>query len=130
MLYFFSGVLTTLLFTAILLRYKKFLRNRKIVIRQSYLFELVKRFLPEEGSSEWYLEKLYTQSMGHEDNKAIKYIELSDKKAYWIEKNKVYYTDMSNGHFDPSGGKLLETNDISEEQVSKILFIVNSLKRG
>ena len=71
-----------------------------------------------------------TQSIIYESTKTFKYVEMSDNKAYWLEKNKVYYTDINRGFFDPEKGKLLKTKDVSEEEVKKIVFIFNSLKKG
>ena len=86
--FFLSGVLTILTIIAILKQYNKQRRAKRMVINQSSMFLLIKNFLPELGFVNKYLN---TQSFIHEDTKTFKYVEMSDQKAYWMNKNKIYY---------------------------------------
>lgn len=69
------------------------------------------------------------QSYDYDDTKAFRYVELLDK-AYWIERNKIYYTDISGGRFDPDKKVLVKTKNLPEEEVRKLLFIISSLKNN
>jgi hypothetical protein len=66
----------------------------------------------------------------HEDNKTFRYVEMSDQKAYWMDKNKIYYAEVKDGRFNPATGKPTEMKNLSEKQVNKMLYIFNSLKNG
>jgi hypothetical protein len=71
-----------------------------------------------------------TQALVYEDTKTFRYIEMSDHKAYWIDKNKIYYADVEDGRFNPAKGRPTEMKNLSERQVNKVLYIFNSLKNG
>lgn len=126
-LYFFAGVLTTLLVVVIIKQYSKRSRAKRIAIKQSSMFQVIKKLVPD-------LVKIYTdsytQALSYEDNKSFKYIEMPDEKAYWINKNNIYYADIKDGRFNPAEGQLSEMKNLSEKQVNKMLFIYNSLKNG
>lgn len=126
MLLFFAGVLTSIAIVAIIKQYNKRSRAKRMVIRQSNLFQLAKFFAPEMFKP----VEMSTQSLSYEDNKTFKYIELSDHKAYWMDRNKIYYAEVSGGRFDPIKRKLLKTSNLSKEEVSKVLFIYSSLQNG
>jgi len=125
--FFATGVLTTLAIIAIIKQYNKQNRDRQIPVNQSSLFALIKDFMP---NLLFDMKNRYTQSLEYEYTKTLKYIEMSDQKAYWIDKNKIYYADISNGMFDPAEGKLTEMSNLSEKQVNKVLYIYNTLKNG
>jgi hypothetical protein len=71
-----------------------------------------------------------TQALVYEDKRLFKYIEMSDHKAYWMDKNKIYYANVRDGRFNPAEGKPTEMKNLSERQVNKVLYIYNSLKNG
>jgi hypothetical protein len=127
---FLFGVLTTLTLIAIIRQYNKAnypKQDKEAPIRQSSMFLLIKNFLPELLFDVKYK---YTQAVRYEEDREFNYIEMPDNKAYWIDKNKIYYADVIDGRFDPSSKKLTEMNNLSEEEVSKLLYIYNSLKNG
>jgi hypothetical protein len=125
--FFAAGALTILITIAILKQYNKQRRAKRMVINQSSMFLLLKNFLPELGFVNKYLN---TQSFIHEDTKTFRYVEMSDQKAYWINKNKIYYAEVKDGRFNPATGKPTEMKNLSEKQVNKMLYIFNSLKNG
>jgi hypothetical protein len=125
--FFLSGVLTILILIAILKQYNKQRRAKRMIINQSSMFLLIKNFLPELGFTNKYLN---TQSFIHEDTKTFKYVEMSDQKAYWMNKNKIYYAEVKDGRFNPAKGRPTEMKNLSEKQVNKMLYIFNSLKNG
>ena len=126
-IYFFAGVLTTTVFVVIINKYNKRIKAKRTVIRQSSVFMMVKILMPE--MIDFYNDK-YTQTLSYEDRKTFKYIEMPDNKAYWINKNKIYYAEVTGGKFSIVKGKPLPMNNLSESQVNKVLFIFNSLQNG
>ena len=124
---FFAGVLTTLTLIAIIRQYSKFSRAKKAVIKQSEMFLLIKNFLPDLMYRQ---DQPDTQSLRYEYDRELNYVEMPDHKAYWIDKNKIYYADVVNGKFDPGSAKLTEMKNLSEKEVAKVLYIYNTLKNG
>lgn len=125
---FFSGVLTTLLLIAIIVKYNKFSRAKTRTLRQSYVFSELKNFMPEIMDA--FLNRL-TQAQSYDNNRSFRFIEMPDKKAYWLDRNKIYCADIKDdGRFDPLEGKPSKMKDLSKKEVVKMLFIYNSLKNG
>jgi hypothetical protein len=125
---FFAGVLTTLSLIAIIVKYNKLSRAKARTIRQSYVFWELKQFMPDIMDA--FLNRP-TQAQSYDDNRSFKFIEMPDKKAYWLDRNKIYYADIKDdGRFDPTEGKPSEMKNLSEKQLVKMLFIYNSLKNG
>lgn len=72
-----------------------------------------------------------TQAQSYDNNRSFKFIEMADNKAYWLDRNKIYYADIKDdGRFDPLEGKPSKMKDLSKKEVVKMLFIYNSLKNG
>jgi len=125
---FFAGVLTTLALIAIIKQYNKQKLVKREVIRQSILFWELKQFMPDIMYA--YLNRP-TQAQGYDRTRAFRFIEMPDNKAYWLDRNKIYYADIKdNGRFNPKDGKPTEMKNLSKKQVTKMLFIYNSLKNG
>lgn len=126
--FFFAGVLTTLLIIAIIVKYNKLSRAKTRTLRQSYVFWELKQFMPEIMDA--FLNRP-TQAQSYDDNRSFRFIEMPDNKAYWLDRNKIYYAEIKeDGRFDPKEGKLSEMKNLSEKQLVKMLFIYNSLKNG
>lgn len=127
LLFFIAGLLTTTIIVVILNWYSKRKEANAIAIKQSVNFEIMKHMFP--GLLEEFYGR-YTQALSYEDSKSLKYVQVSNK-AYWIYKNKVYCTDVSqDGKFDPEKGKPTEMKNLSEDQIKQMLYIYNSLKNG
>jgi hypothetical protein len=124
---FFAGVLTTLTLIAIIRQYNKLKHVKKITVKQSEMFMLIKNFLPEFMFRPIPID---SQSMRYEDDRELRYIEMSDHNAYWIDKNKIYYAEVTDGRFNPDNAKLAEMENLSEKRISEVLYIYNSLKNG
>jgi hypothetical protein len=126
--FFIAGVLTTLTLIAIIKQYNKRNRVKREVVRQSILFWELKQFMPEMMNA--FLNRP-TQAQDYDINRGFKFIEMPDNKAYWIDRNKIYYAEIKDdGRFNPREGKLSEMKNLSEKQLVKMLFIYNSLKNG
>jgi hypothetical protein len=125
---FFAGVLTTLSLIAIIIKYNKYSRAKTRTLRQSYVFWELKQFMPEMMDA--FLNKP-TQAQNYDDHRSFKFIEMPDKKAYWLDRDKIYYAEIKDdGRFNPLEGKPSEMKNLSEKQLVKMLFIYNSLKNG
>jgi hypothetical protein len=125
---FFAGVLTTLSLIAIIVKYNKYSRAKTRTLRQSYVFWELKQFMPEMMDA--FLNKP-TQAQNYDDHRSFKFIEMPDKKAYWLDRDKIYYAEIKDdGRFNPLEGKPSEMKNLSEKQLVKMLFIYNSLKNG
>ena len=127
LVFFIAGVLTTLTLIAIIKQYNKLRHAKKFVIPQSEMFLLIKNFLPEFMFNPRQAD---SQSLRYEYDRELRYIEMSDHNAYWIDKNKIYYAEVTDGRFDPDKAKLAEMENLSEKRVSEVLYIYNSLKNG
>jgi hypothetical protein len=124
---FFAGVLTTLTLIAIIRQYNKLKHVKKIIVKQSEMFMLIKNFLPDLM---FYSNQMDSQSFRYEYDREFRYIEMPDHKAYWIDKNKIYYAEVTDGRFNPDNAMLTEMENLSEQRVSEVLYIYNSLKNG
>jgi hypothetical protein len=124
---FFAGVLTTLTLIAIIRQYNKLKHVKKIIVKQSEMFMLIKNFLPEFMFKPIQID---SQALRYEYDREFRYIEMSDHRAYWIDKNKIYYAEVTDGRFNPDNAKLAEMENLSEQRVSEVLYIYNSLKNG
>jgi hypothetical protein len=127
LLFFVAGVLTSSLAIAIIRGHNKRSRAKRIVVKQSDVFFLMQKLLPDLMFD---INNKDTQALSYEDSKVFNYIEMSDNKAYWMERNKIYCADIKNGRFNPAEGKITEMKNLSEKQVNKMLYIYNSLKNG
>jgi len=127
LVFFIAGVLTTLTLIAIIKQYNKRSRAKRILINQSSMFLLIKNFMPNLMFDMRYKN---TQAYLYEDTRTFRYIEMSDHRAYWIDRNKIYYAEIKDGRFNPASGKPTEMNNLSEKQVNKMLYILNTLKNG
>lgn len=126
-LIFFAGVLTTLLSIVIINKYKKLNSDSRRSLSQSYLYLIVKRLVPDMLPNK---DNKNTQSIIYEDNKVFHYLEMSDSKAYWIDKNKVYCAEIKNGYFNPDDRTLMSMKNLSEKEVNRMLYIFSNLKNG
>jgi hypothetical protein len=126
--FFIAGILTTLTLIAIIKQYNKRNRVKREVVRQSILFWELKQFMPDMINA--YLNRP-TQAQSYDRTRAFKFIEMPDNRAYWLDRNKIYYADIKDdGRFNPKEGKPTEMKNLSKKQVTKVLFIYNSLKNG
>jgi hypothetical protein len=124
---FFAGVLTTLTLIAIIRQYNKLKHVKKIIVKQSEMFMLIKNFLPEFMFKPIQMD---SQSLRYEYDREFNYIEMPDHKAYWIDKNRIYYAEVTDGRFNPDNAMLAEMENLSEKRVGEVLYIYNSLKNG
>lgn len=100
---------------------------KKYVYRQSTLHRLAKMILP--SNAEVKRQKM-SQFNRYKKNKTFKVITAPDGKAYWVKNNKFYYSDLSDGEFDPSKGTEIDTTSMTKKEIDKLLLILDNLNGG
>ena len=51
-------------------------------------------------------------------------------QAYWVHDNMFYVADTANGLVDPETVRPIDTNNMSNRDIDKMLFILDSLRNG
>lgn len=127
-LFFIAGVLTILIPVAIIKLRNRHSRTKGDNIRQSSIFLEMKQLMPD--LMDVYLNR-ETQAQSYEVSKPVNYIEMPDKKIYWLERNTIYYAEaQEDGRYIVSDRKRSNMKNLSQKEVAKMLFIYNSLKNG
>lgn len=127
--YFIGSIATAIvLFVA----YKVFQNTdgvKPITIRysQSALYELIKPALP---FLEMTIETtLVTQATKHKNKDLVKVV-MVENQAYWIEDNTFYVADITEDGIDTESAKTVDTMGMSDVELDKIIFIVETLNEG
>ena len=55
---------------------------------------------------------------------------LVDDKAYWIENNALFVTDIIDGNFEKESAKIVDTMAMDKLELNKIIYIVEQLTEG
>ena len=50
--------------------------------------------------------------------------------AYWVHNNMFYVADIADGLVNPETVRPVDTNNMSNRDIDKMLFILDSLKNG
>lgn len=98
----------------------------KIVHRQSSIHEIVKNYIPKKMFEK---EVPLSQSRKHIQKNMIKVI-MSEGKAYWVVDNVFYVAGTVNGRIDPETVEPLDIINMPEQQLNKMLDILDNLKMG
>ena len=107
------------------LRERETHKKIKIQTRQSIMFELVKSSIMFSQ----YDRPLITQSTKYDDRDKVRVL-IVGNKAYWISNNAVFEAEVSNGDFDHSQGKVVDTMGMDKVELDKLSFIVETLTEG
>lgn len=70
-----------------------------------------------------------SQLQQHEEKNRIDVLVVGDE-AYWISNNVFYMGMIVDGQIDHDTTKPINTQDMKQEEIDKMLFIVDSLKNG
>jgi hypothetical protein len=89
------------------------------------MFELVKSSIMFSQ----YDRPLITQSTKYDDRDKVRVL-IVGNKAYWISNNAVFEAEVSNGDFDHSQGKVVDTMGMDKVELDKLSFIVETLTEG
>lgn len=98
----------------------------KIKYTQSYIYEIVKDIVPEQTKEK---PKVLSQSKKHTQKNMLRVV-ITEGKAYWILDNVFYTADAIRGRVDEKTTKPLDVENMSQEEVKKMLSILDDLKQG
>lgn len=119
---FLVSFLTMIAIFAILYIRKPKERKSTIKYRQSHIHQIIGPFLPEMSN----VNVKNTQSMKRFKENIIDVL-VTEDSAYWIHKNVFYKADVDDGHVDRSTASPINTEDMSEEELKKMLKILDKL---
>lgn len=134
-LIFFLGVLTGLLLPVIIIMFGRpqpvQIQNDEegeeepnIVMRQSLMYRISEML-------EYMREETLTQSQLHNGEKTkVRFVQTPDDKIFWIEDNKLFWTEIGFDGFDITNRKPAKTQDLTEEEMENLLIILNILQNG
>jgi hypothetical protein len=98
----------------------------KIVYSQSDIHQIVKNFLPKDL---FEIPKPLSQAGKHRRNNTVRVLIIEDH-AYWVHDNMFYMADTVEGLVNPETVRPVDTNNMSNRDIDKMLFILDSLKNG
>jgi hypothetical protein len=93
---------------------------------QSYIYEMIKDVVPKNTFNK---TKIITQSQKHIQKNMLKVV-ITDNMAYWMVDNIIYSANATNGRVDESSAKKVDIDNMSKEDVFKMLSIIDDLKKG
>ena len=102
------------------------LKIKKVVYRQSHLFEIIKPVIPFMPIP---ITKLNTQASKDKESHMMRFLVLHGK-AYWIDRNAVYSADMTESGIDEDSKIAIDTTHMDDVQLKEIEFIVDKLNEG
>ena len=98
----------------------------KILYKQSDFHNIMKHFFSQKLLSD---KKTYSQLNKYKEDKMIKVVVIQDK-AYWVSNNKFYVADAIEGNPIQETAKELDTQTMSDKEIKRMLFILDSLNNG
>lgn len=98
----------------------------KVVYTQSDIHMIVKHFVPKDLFDE---PKSPSQARKHLKNNSVRVLMIEDQ-AYWVHNNMFYMADIADGLVNPETVKPVDTSNMSNRDIDKMLFILDSLKNG
>lgn len=66
----------------------------------------------------------------HNDKNKITVVMTDDEKAYWVVNNTFFVSNVIDGDPDFSNGQPIDTENMSKDELDKMLFILDNLSRG
>jgi hypothetical protein len=98
----------------------------KVVYTQSDIHMIVKNFVPKDLFEK---PKPLSQARKHLNNSTVRVLIL-ENNAYWVHDNMFYIADTVDGLVNPETVRPIDTNNMSNRDIDKMLFILDSLKNG
>jgi hypothetical protein len=98
----------------------------KVVYTQSDIHRIVKNFIPNDLFEK---PKPLSQARKHLKNNTVRDLIIEDH-AYWVHDNMFYIADTVEGLVNPETVRPIDTNNMSNRDIDKMLFILDSLKNG
>ena len=126
MIYVFFINLTLFAFGYILYRRRKSKVINKIMYSQSNMHEIIKNFIP---SGFFDKPKKLSQAEKHLEKNTVKVIFI-EEKAYWVSNNVFYTAETIDGSVDSETTQPVNTENMTKNDINKMLFILDNLKNG
>lgn len=98
----------------------------RVVYTQSDIHRIVKHFIPDDLFEK---PKSLSQARKHLNKNTVKVLIIEDN-AYWVHDNMFYVADTLDGLVNPETVRPIDTNNMSNRDIDKMLFILDSLKNG
>ena len=126
--YIVSAILALLLAFALInfIDSKRKVSRKRIIYRQSDNHNFLKEFFSRNTESK--INK--TQISNRKEKYSTKVVITHDDKAYWVNDNIFYVSDVINGQPDFDNAKQIDTSNMSKKELDKMLFILDNLSRG
>jgi len=105
-------------------RNKKFFA--KVVYSQSDIHQIVRHFLPKDL---FEMPKPVSQARKHVSKNTVRVLIIEDQ-AYWVHDNMFYIADTTEGLVNADTVRPVDTHNMSNRDIDKMLFILDSLKNG
>jgi hypothetical protein len=106
---------------------KKKVSVDKIVYRQSHIHEIVRNLIPKGNFNK--PKNKVSQSKRHIEKNMIRVI-MIEEKAYWVANSIFYVSETVNGDPDLETAKPIDTENMSKDEIDKMLSILDSLRSG
>jgi hypothetical protein len=126
MIYVFFINLSLFCFVYILYKRRKTKSINKIMYTQSNMHEIIKNFIPSDFFDK---PKKLSQAEKHLERNTVKVIFI-EEKAYWVSNNVFYTAEATNGGVDEETAKPVNTENMTKNDINKMLFILDNLKNG
>lgn len=98
----------------------------KIKYSQTYVYEIVKPFLPDQL---FYGGPIKSQSLDYLRKTTIKILFMKNE-AYWIKNNQLFVAQVFNGEINEESAVQVDTMGMDKVQLDNILYIVEQLREG
>jgi hypothetical protein len=92
---------------------------------QSHIHEIIKDYVPKPTRP----VPNKSQSLNHETKQHVKVI-ITEDKAYWTMNNNFYSANVVEGSIDKDSTTVVDTFSLDQEELDKMLFILDQLKNG
>lgn len=74
-------------------------------------------------------KELVSQSIRHLQKHMVKIMIIEDK-AYWVKDNMFFTADVRNGYVLPETERRVDTMNMSQSDIDKMIFIIDKLKEA
>lgn len=98
----------------------------KVVYTQSDIHRVVRHFIPKDLFEK---PKPLSQARKHLKDNTVRVL-IIEENAYWVHDNMFYVADTIDGLVNPETVRPIDTNNMSNRDIDKMLFILDSLKNG
>lgn len=119
---FLVSFLTSLVILGIIYIKKEKVKTNKIKYRQSHIHQIIGPFLPDLLP----VDVKNTQSIKRLKESIIDVL-VTEDYAYWIHKNVFYRANVEDGNVDRSTTSPINTSDMSDDELKKMLKILDRL---